>query len=152
MFALMNRQVSFLFADTESLRDHTPEALVIYGNALTTELLALLPALTEKGCTVYCVGSCDAPLPAGVIRLEQAAALPMRSKLGGQQDGVAARWEQDRVLLANSDAREKVLTLSGNIRSITELYTNEAIPFSAENGHAAFTLPPYGVVLATLNN
>ena len=105
-----------------------------------------------RSCTVYCVGSCDAPLPAGVIRLEQADALPMRTILGGQQDGVVARWEQDRVLLANSDEEEKVLSLSGSNLSATELFSGEELPVTAQNDTSTFTIPPYGVVLATLNN
>lgn len=152
MFTLMGRQVPFLFADTDTLTRHTPKQLVVYGNALNRELLELLPALTKKGCTVYCVGSCDAPLPAGVIRLEQADALPMRTILGGQQDGVVARWEQDRVLLANSDEEEKVLSLSGSNLSATELFSGEELPVTAQNDTSTFTIPPYGVVLATLNN
>lgn len=151
MFALLNQQVPFLFADTESLRDHTPESLVVYGNALTPALLALLPVLQSKGCTVYCIGSGDG-LPAGVICLETPEELPFCSAFSGEQGGVAALWGRNQVLLANSDRHDKALTLSGSIRSITELYTNEALPFSTENGCTAFTLPPYGVVLATLNN
>ena len=150
MFALMNRQVSFLFADTESLRDHTPEALVIYGNALTTQLLALLPTLQSRGCTIYCIGSHPA-LPAGVVCLKTPADLPFSSAVSGEQAGVAALWMEEALLLANSDAAEKELTLSGALASARELYTNTVLPFSAENGRTTFTLPPYGVVLLTLD-
>ena len=123
---------------------------MIYGNALTTQLLALLPTLQEKGCTIYCIGSHPA-LPAGVVCLETPAELPFSSALSGEQAGVAALWMEEALLLANSDAAEKELTLSGALASTRELYTNTALPFSNENGRTTFTLPPYGVALLTLN-
>ena len=150
MFALLNRQVPFLFADTESLQTHTPETLVVYRNALTPALLSLLPALQSKGCTIYCIGSHPA-LPAGVICLETPAELPFASALSGAQAGVAALWMEEAVLLANSDATEKELTLPGALASARELYSNTALPFSTGNGCTTFTLPPYGVALLRLD-
>jgi hypothetical protein len=58
---------------------------------------------------------------------------------------------EEALLLANSDAAEKELTLPGALASARELYTNTALSFSNENGRTIFTLPPYGVALLTLN-
>lgn len=147
MFRLMDRQVPFLFVDTESLRSHTPEQLVVYGNSLTDQLRELLPELQAKGCTVYCVGSCDAPLPAGVIPVADAAELPFRSGSAGTP-GVAALWNKGCVLLSNSENCEKKLVLDGVVTDATELYSQNSLCVTAENGSSSFVIPPYGVVLA----
>ena len=147
MFRLMDRQVPFLFADTESLRSFTPEQLVVYENGLTDELRALLPELMKKGCKVYCIAGAGADLPEGVAFVADAAGLPFRSQSKGTA-GVAALWNEGCVLLANSDNSEKEMVLEGAIASATELYSQRSLPVTAAEGSSAFTLPPYAVVLA----
>ena len=79
--------------------------------------------------------------------MDSPSALPFASSVGGEQEGVAALWQENGVLLANSDEFEKTLTLPGKL-SATELFSGQAIPTATENGRTALTLPPYGVVLA----
>ena len=105
---------------------------------------------TLQQYAIYCIGSHPA-LPAGVVCLKTPAELPFSSALSGAQTGVAALWMEEALLLANSDAAEKELTLPGALASARELYTNTALSFSTEKGRTTFTLPPYGVALLTLN-
>ena len=146
MFCLMDRQVPFLFADTQSLTAFTPEQLVVYADGLTEEIRALLPRLREKGCTVYCVGGTPAEAPEGTVWLPDAAALPMVSASAGTA-GVAALWNDRQVFLANSDNAGNEMTLDLAAASVTELFGNEPLPFAVQDGRTTFTIPPYGVAL-----
>lgn len=146
MFCLMERQVPFLFVDTETLGEYTPEQLVVYADGLTQELRAMLPRLRRKGCTVYCVGTAPEDVPEGALWLPDAAALPMASASAGAA-GVAALWNEGQVFLANSDSAEKELVLDLAAISVIELFGNEVLPFAVLDGKTTFALPPYGVAL-----
>jgi hypothetical protein len=144
MFALMDRQIPFGFIDTLSLPDAKPCSLVIYGDAVGSELFEMIPKLLDKGWKIYAVKGED-PLPDGVIPLESAKALPgeFKSVTVGDTEGVAAMHGESKVYLANSSDSEKKISFDFSPVSAYEPFEDRYIPI----GENSIVLPPYGVAV-----
>lgn len=145
MFALMDRQIPFGFIDTPSLADAEPRSLVIYADAVESELFEMIPELLKKGWRVYAVNGAK-PLPKGVISIEGARELQAEfsSVTDGDARGVVSMHTASSLYLANSTAMEKSITLGFTPKSVYEPFEDRFISLCESN---SFVLPPYGVVV-----
>lgn len=146
MFALMDRQIPFTFTDTATLRSLSPSVLVIEADAVEESLGNTIPLLLERGWRIYALEG-TATLPKGVIPISLQELPSLAPSLtDGDTQGIAAMHTENALFLANSDDREKTLTLSFAAKAITETCEESSLPFTVENDSTRFTLPPYGVV------
>lgn len=161
MRALLDQQIPFLFSDTDSIdRWQKREAgtFILPAHDPSEELLRKLPALSQAGWLVVAVtdyGKFAAPYGGQrVVLVDDLAELnTLLRKRGlvrtaGETEKVVALWGKNRLLLINSENKEKRLTLQMPLRSVIDCYTNHPVPFEPEHGRTSLTLPPYGLLLA----
>lgn len=162
MNALLDQQVPFLFCDTDSIDRLTPMApklFVIPAHEPTAKLLERIPALSRRGCRVVAMTDNGAvadsyrrvadcvTLVNGTEELADVLRAHALLQTAGEIDGLVALWGKDRMLLLNSEPKEKRFCLKRAVTSVTDCYTDRPIPFTSEGDGAAFLVPPYGVLL-----
>lgn len=161
-FALLNRQIPFVFCDTDSierLKTAMPKLFVISAHEPTEELLARIPTLSRMGCRVVAVtgngmfSDCyrdvadDVTLVDGIAELIDVFGAHSLLKTAGENEGIVALWSQSKLLLINSEQKAKRFRLQTAVTSVTDCYTNRPVSFEPGDNGADFPVPPYGVLL-----
>lgn len=162
MFALLNKQIPFMFCDTDSidtLVEKSPKLFVIPAQTPSKELLEQIICLENSGCKVialtdngkyteyYTSVSKNIALINNAAELSKLLYDNSLVKTSGETERIAALWSDSKLLLVNSDNFEKEFVLETNVTSITDCYFNQPVPFKADKEKTCFTLSPYGVFL-----
>lgn len=163
MYALLNRQLPFIFCDTEALTRLTqapPKLLLLPPQEPSAPLLDALSALVERGTRILALtdngryAACYDKLPFPLSLFDSIQALSEKLSrcvclpTEGETDACVALWQDDFLLLVNSENRAKRFCVKEPLVSVTELCTNEPLPLQYQDTKTSFLLPPYGVVLA----
>ncbi|MBR4073758.1 MAG: hypothetical protein IKK24_07430, partial [Clostridia bacterium] len=66
-------------------------------------------------------------------------------KTEGETSGVASLWSENRLLLVNTDKKEKNIVLDFEAKIINDCWYNNSVDFRITEGKTEITLRPYGV-------
>lgn len=171
MYTLLDRQVPFLFTDTDTVAiagKRAPKLFLIGSGILEDPLIARAEALAKQGCRVvyFCEGpefaeeyrkiagfavlAADRETLLAEIARSQENGLPT----AGDTEGVAALWAEGAVLLVNADGRDKTLTVrtGTEIRRAVLVYDRTPVALTGKGTtggvwETTLTLPAYEAVL-----
>ncbi len=162
MFALLDKQIPFMFCDTQSveiLNEKSPELFIVPAQTPSKELLEKITYLENSGCKIIVLTDNGkytdyySGISSNIAFINNATELTdllyekKLVKTAGETDGVAALWSDSKLLLVNSDNFEKEFVLEGTVASVTDCYLGESVSFKTDNGQTRLSLSPYGVFL-----
>lgn len=163
MFAMIDKQVPFLFSDTDSLplaAKRNPALFVISAGVLEKQLISQLPELLERGCKVAYFCEEDGFLSeydkirayADLVRSPEELASLLESlgqvQTAGDTRGVAALWAENGVLLINSTTDKKEIYVKGTFREVQNVVDGQLLKGNRDGQKAMqVVLEPYGALL-----
>ena len=161
MNELLDKQISMMFCDTESIsRIGSPELFVIPEQEPPVSLIAQIPQLMQKGCTVVVLtgngkyADYYKNLKDEVVLLNNTRELDkflVNREIGftkGETKGVVALSDGKKTLFVNSDNAPKTITVQAITNAVTDCFTLKSVDFEISEGKSVFTLAPYGIYLA----
>lgn len=161
MYLLLNRQIPFLFCDTDTLKiaeTKKPELFIIGAGIIEPMLAANAKRLYDGGCRIVYFCETEA-FSDEYVKISEFATLASSTEAlleiisenglptDGDTDGIAALWTDDTSLLVNSESREKKLSVNLSAAEIIDVFTKEPLEFVLKENRTCFTLPPYAAVL-----
>lgn len=145
MYGLLDSQLPFYLSDTSSLpltAEHEPRYLVVSG--AVSEALQQQVARLE-GCRLLAL-----PENGDFTAIRQTLLDAGLAQATGDTEGIAMLHSADRILLVNAHNREKTIHLPQSLCSARCCFTDEDAAWHTDADGTRLTLPPYGVVLASV--